>query len=111
MEFKDTRAIYIQIADRVSSEILLGHFGVGDRLPSVRELSGELKVNPATVLRAYERLETLGAIEVQRGIGYAVCAGAQEIVRGEMRREFFDEELPALQAKLDMLGIEFQLKK
>lgn len=106
MEFKDTRAIYVQIADRVSSEILSGQFVAGARLPSVRELSGELKVNPATVLRAYERLEGLGAVEVQRGIGYVVCAGAQELVRAEMRREFFDEELPVLQAKLKALGVE-----
>lgn len=110
MEFRDTRAIYLQIAERVSSEILAGRFVAGARLPSVRELSAELKVNPATVLRAYERLEGLSVVEVQRGIGYVVADGAQERVRAEMRREFFEEELPALQAKLEALGIHFSIE-
>ena len=107
MEFKDTRAIYLQIADRLMTEVLAGRFAPGDRVPSVRELSGELKVNPATVLRAYERLEALGAVEVQRGIGYVVSDGAVEKVREEMRREFFREELPAFRAKMEALGIEW----
>lgn len=105
MEFRENRAIYLQIADLLCSDIIAGRTTPGDRVPSVRELAMELTVNPATVLRGYEYLTSLGVIEVRRGIGYSVCPGARERVIEVRREEFLEQELPLIKAKMEELGI------
>ncbi|MEG0467033.1 MAG: GntR family transcriptional regulator [Mucinivorans sp.] len=106
MEFRESKAIYLQIADLVCSAILAGQWVVGDRVPSVREQAALLTVNPATVMRGYDYLCTLGVITVQRGVGYEVAEGAREKILAARREEFFTLELPSLKARMDELGIE-----
>ena len=45
MNFKESKAIYLQIADRICDEILLGQFGEEERIPSVREYAAIVEVN------------------------------------------------------------------
>ena len=72
MEFNQNKPIYLQIADGISEKILSGELKEGDRILSVRELGGELGVNPNTAMRSYEKLTMDGIIYNQRGIGYFV---------------------------------------
>jgi GntR family transcriptional regulator len=65
----DPRAIYVQIVDEVRRALVLGTLAPGDPLPSVRQLAGELRVNPNTVAQAYRDLERQGAVYVRRGQG------------------------------------------
>ena len=69
----DPRPIYQQIVDEVRRGLVLGTLGAGDPLPSVRQLAGELKVNPNTVQQAYRELEREGLVHVRRGKGTYVA--------------------------------------
>ena len=57
MEFKDKQSIYLQIADYVCEQIVLGQWPPGERIPSVRDLASTLEVNPNTVMRTYDFLQ------------------------------------------------------
>jgi GntR family transcriptional regulator len=65
----DARPLYLQIMDEVRRAIVVGTLRAEDPLPSVRELAGELVVNPRTVSQAYQELEREGVIYVRRGQG------------------------------------------
>lgn len=66
---QDARPLYLQIMDEVRRAIVVGTLKAEDPLPSVRELAGELVVNPRTVSQAYQELEREGVIYVRRGQG------------------------------------------
>jgi GntR family transcriptional regulator len=80
------RPIYGQIADRMKFAVAAGLLRPGDLVPSVRELSKQLVVNPNTVARAYRDLQTEGLLNAIRGMGLEVSDGAVERCR-EARRE------------------------
>ncbi len=69
MKFKDNLPIYIQIMNYIKKEIVLKKIREGEKLPSVRELSTDLTVNPNTIQRAYTELEREGLVFTQRGMG------------------------------------------
>lgn len=69
MDFSDNLPIYIQIMNLIKSKIVSEEICGGDKLPSVRELSKDLKVNPNTVQRTYQELEREGFVFTQRGMG------------------------------------------
>jgi GntR family transcriptional regulator len=106
----DERPIYGQIAERVKFAVAGGVLRPGDLVPSVRELSKQLVVNPNTVARAYRDLQTEGLLESVRGMGLQVAEGAadrcraarRQIVRQRFRRAI--EE--ARQSKMDSTEIE-----
>jgi GntR family transcriptional regulator len=83
----DQRPIYARIADQVRFAVAAGVLRPGDLVPSVRELSKQLVVNPNTVARAYRDLQGEGLLEPVRGTGLQVAAGAPERCR-ESRRGF-----------------------
>jgi GntR family transcriptional regulator len=61
--------VYRQIMDQVRGGIASGSLKTGDQLPTVRQLSVDLAVNPNTVLRAYRELELGGLLETHQGTG------------------------------------------
>ena len=80
MNFKESKPIYLQIADRICDEILLGQYQEEERIPSVREYAAVVEVNANTVMRSYDYLQMQGVIYNKRGIGYFVSAGASELI-------------------------------
>lgn len=64
-----SQPLYEQILDQVRRAAVRGEIALGDKIPSVRELAQELKVNPNTVMRAYQELERDGLTEKRRGQG------------------------------------------
>ena len=56
--WQTTRPIYVQIRDLIAAAIIDGQYGVGDSLPSVRALAAEQQVNPLTVSKAYQELQS-----------------------------------------------------
>ncbi len=106
MDFRDKQAIYLQIAEYVSEQVLLGRWPVGDKIPSVRELAAELEVNPNTVMRTYEFLNQKGVISNKRGIGYFPADAATDRIRAYRREQFMENDLPVFFRNLYLLGIE-----
>jgi GntR family transcriptional regulator len=104
------RPIYGQIADRVKFAVAGGVLRPGDLVPSVRELSKQLVVNPNTVARAYRDLQTEGVLESVRGMGLQVAEGAVDRCR-TARRQMVRQRLrqvieEARQSKMDPAEIE-----
>ena len=80
MNFKDGQAIYIQIADRLSDEILNGTYPPDGRVPGVREYSSMLEVNVNTAVKAFDYLSQQGVLYNRRGLGYFVSPEAHSII-------------------------------
>ena len=79
-------AVYIQIENHVQFAISSGSLKAGDQLPSVRELSERLEVNPNTVAKAYRDLEVMGLLYTRRGMGVFVNKGIEAKCREECRK-------------------------
>lgn len=97
LDYRDARPIYVQIVDGFREKITTGVLQPGEKLPSVRELAGQLTINPNTIQRSYRQLETEGWIATVPGKGCFVCASAQ-YQEQEKNRQFlaFDEATAAL---------------
>ena len=106
MEFNSNKSIYLQIYDSICEQILNGSLSPDSRILSVREYGAEVGVNPNTVMRAYEKLTAEGIIYNKRGIGYFVSADAEKIVLESQRKEFMEQELPAIIKRMNLLGID-----
>ena len=74
MNFKESKAIYLQIADRICDEILLGQYQEEERIPSVREYAAMVEVNANTAMRSFDYLQSQDIIYNKRGIGYFVSS-------------------------------------
>lgn len=107
MEFRDNKAIYLQIADYVCENILLKKWQADEKVPSVRELAVEMEVNPNTVMRTYELLQAKNIINNKRGVGFFVDGEAIENVKRFRKVQFIDDELPVLFRNIYLLNIGF----
>lgn len=105
MEFSNDRPIYRQISDICFSRILSGEWKPEGKVPSVRELAGELVVNSHTVLKAFDYLQGEGIIVARRGLGFFLAADARRRVLEAKKAEFFDTTLSGVFANMKMLGI------
>jgi len=107
MEFKNTKGIFLQIADSISEKVMEGKYPPGEKIPSVRDLASEMGVNPNTVMRTYSELQTRGIIDNKRGVGYYVSSEAIGIIHQWKRQEFFETDLPVIVKQTKMLDITF----
>ena len=84
--FDESTPIYIQIMDMIKQRICAGQLSRGEKLPSVRDMAIELRVNPNTVQRAYQELEREEMVFTQRGMGTFVSKDKDKIdaVRKEL---------------------------
>ena len=71
-------AVYLQIENHVQFAIASGELKPGDQLPSVRELSERLKINPNTVAKSYRDLEVMGYLYTRRGMGVFINKDIQK---------------------------------
>ncbi len=104
-EWNDSQPIYRQIHDRIVAMILDGLLSEGDPLPSVRTVASGSRVNPLTVLKAYQQLADEQLVEKRRGLGLFVNVGAREsLLQGE-RQRFLTEQWPEIHATILRLGL------
>lgn len=105
MEYNEHKPIYLQNVDLMQEYILRGEWREEERIPSVREMGAMVGVNPNTIVRSYQLLESQEIIYNKRGLGYFVKEGAVERIKESLKREFIANELPQFKAKARMLGI------
>ncbi|EJS69561.1 MULTISPECIES: GntR family transcriptional regulator [Bacillus] len=91
-EFSPNIPIYVQVIEYIKKEIVTGRLAPGDKIPAVRELAGELQVNPNTIQRTFQELELEGISETRRGTGRFVTMDEEKIteIRKEMAKELLD---------------------
>ena len=102
LNFRDARPIYEQVKEGFRQLILTGALPADTKLPSVRELAGELAINPNTIQRAYRELEAEGYICSVPGRGSFVRDVSQA---AEARRAERLQELDGLVKELKTLGL------
>ena len=105
MEFNDNKTIYLQIAELLSEQILVGKWPPQEKVPSVREMGMLLQVNPNTVLRTYDFLQQKGIIFNKRGIGYFVEDDAIQKIIQFRRDDFFENTLHSFLKTITLLKI------
>ena len=104
-EWNDNLPIYRQLRDRVVAMILDGVLKEGDPLPSVRNVAAEYRVNPLTVLKAYQQLVDEQLVEKRRGLGMFVKNDSRKLVLRDEREKFLTEEWPRICATIERLGL------
>ncbi|MEW6709384.1 MAG: GntR family transcriptional regulator [Candidatus Riflebacteria bacterium] len=97
--------IYLQIVEEVRRMILSRTLETDDRLPSIRQIAGDLKVNPNTVAKAFQELETLNLIYFKRGQGAFVAS----IAREDQKMQII-EDLNTKLTEIVKLAVEMGLK-
>lgn len=100
-----SKPVYLKLRDMIAASIIDGRYREGEMLPSVRALAAEQGANPLTVAKAYQQFQNDGLVEVQRGVGMYVVAGAADRLRSSERREFLDTEWPEIRARMNRLGV------
>jgi len=104
-EWHDGQPIYRQLRDHIVSMLLDDVLKEGDPLPSVRTVAAEYRINPLTVLKAFQELADEGLVESRRGRGMFVNAGARDaLLKGE-REKFLVEEWPRMRKRIERLGL------
>lgn len=102
INYRDPRPIYEQVRDGLRRLIVSGTLPLGEKLPSVRELSTQLTINPNTIQRAYRELEAEGYICSVAGRGSYVCA---QIPDDPARQDTLLQQFDAAVQELLYLGI------
>ena len=105
LDFHNGLPVYDQVVRQIKFAVAAKLLAEGSLVPSVRELSGELAINPNTVSRAYRQLQDDGVLTSVRGTGLAVAAGACERCQSQrldlIRARLQQAILEARQSRLD----------
>ena len=97
LDLKSRKSIYEQVMDQLKEQSMTGQMATGEKLPSVRELSKSITVNPNTVQKAYRELERQGYVYTTSGVGTFVAD-----------RSEIHADLPALQKAQENLDDAFR---
>jgi DNA-binding transcriptional regulator YhcF (GntR family) len=108
VNFDSGLPIYMQIVEIIKTRIATGVLESGEKLPSVRDMATELKVNPNTIQRSYGELERENIVFTQRGMGTFVTEEESTIkgLKATMAREkimYFMEDMEKLGYSRDEL--------
>jgi GntR family transcriptional regulator len=104
-EWNDNQPIYRQLRERIVAMILDRVLAEGDPLPSVRNVAAEYRVNPLTVMKAYQQLADEKLVEKRRGLGMFIIEGARALLLAAERQRFLSEEWPSINATIQRLGL------
>ena len=102
-EFDDDKPIYKQLVDKLKLEIVLGHFKSGEKLPSVRELSTMICVNPNTIQRSLAELEEDHLIYTKRTSGKFVTED-DDIIH-QVKQELARDKINTFVSDMEILGL------
>lgn len=101
----DSRPIFLQVAEQIENDILIGALPEGSQVPSINDFAAFHRINPATALKGVNLLVDAGVLYKKRGIGMFVAAGAQDSIILRRRSAFEAEFVGPLIAEAAKLGI------
>lgn len=107
-DFHTSQPIFVQIRQRLAEMILAGNVAEGEALPSVRQIAGDLSVNPLTVTKAFDALVDLGVVEKRRGLGMFVKPGARAQLLAHERDKFLQQDWPRIAAQIKALDLDLK---
>lgn len=103
--FDNSAPLYQQIAAQLEEMIFTGGFAEGDQVPSTTQLSQQLHINPATVLKGMNMLVDSGLLEKRRGLGMFVKDGARQEIMEQRKDNFYNDYIKKLLVEAKKLGI------
>lgn len=104
-EFDQSAPIYQQLADQMEEMIFSGLFPEGKQVPSTTQLSQDLHINPATVLKGMNLLVDQHLLEKRRGLGMFVMKGAKERIMEKRKEGFYQNYIVSLVKEATKLNI------
>ena len=106
--FDESTPLYQQIASQLEEMIFTGGFDEGSQVPSTTQLSQQLHINPATVLKGMKLLVDEGLIDKHRGRGMFVRTGARQKIMEQRKESFYKDYVKSLLIEAHKLGINRQ---
>ena len=103
LNYQSGEAIYRQIVEQIKYKVASGELNPNDRLPSIRELAKQLKINPRTVVKAYEELQSDGLVVRRQGQGVFV-RNTQAAIPARTRHKLVAEMARRMLAEASRLG-------
>ena len=101
------RPVYRQIMDQIKRDIALGRLIKNEKLPTVRQLAGQIAINPNTIAKAYRQLEQEGIIVTKAGAG-AFVANLDSNLSRSVRKKLISEELERIAVEAYHMQIDSQ---
>jgi len=101
------RPVYQQIMDQIKRDIALGRLIKNEKLPTVRQLAGQIALNPNTIAKAYRQLEQEGIIVTKAGAG-AFVANLDSNLSRSVRKKLISEELERIAVEAYHMQIDSQ---
>lgn len=105
LDLNSDKSIYVQIAETIENEILIGNLKEEDQAPSTNEFAKVYQINPATAGKGLNVLVDEGILYKKRGIGMFVSEGARKKIIKKRQSSFFKERLPEIMTEADRLEI------
>ncbi len=103
LDYQSGEPIYRQIVEQIKYKIAAGELGAGAKLASIRELAGQLKINPRTVVKAYEELASGGLVVMRHGQG--VFVKAENVgVPAKARRKVIEQMASRMLSEASRMG-------
>ncbi len=102
-----SRPVYQQIMDQIKRDIAMGRLIKNEKLPTVRQLAGQIAINPNTIAKAYRQLEQQGIIVTKAGSG-AFVANLDSSLSRSVRKKLISEELERIAVDAYHMQIESQ---
>lgn len=106
IDYHNGQPIYRQVIDQIRQQIMAGQLCEGEQLMTVRDLAGQLRVNPMTISKAYALLEVEGLLERRRGIGLFVAK-----VRDEQKDQTKENLLEDILRQAAVMAVQFDIPK
>ncbi|WP_077369625.1 GntR family transcriptional regulator [Anaerosalibacter sp. Marseille-P3206] len=105
LDLNSDKSIYIQIAESIENEILLGNLKEEDQAPSTNEFAKVYQINPATARKGLNLLVDEEVLYKKRGLGMFVAKGAKAKILKKRQNVFFKEILPEIILETQRLEI------
>ena len=103
LDHRSGEPIYRQIVEQVKYQVACGTLSPEEKLPSIRALASQLKINPLTVVKAYEELQHADLVVMRHGQGVFVT-GDRGSVPAAARRKALQDQVRRLLAEAARLG-------
>jgi len=108
LDLNSDKSIYVQIAEAIENDILIGNLKEEDQAPSTNEFAKVYQINPATAGKGLNILVDEGILYKKRGIGMFVSEGARKDIVKKRQSLFFKERLPEIMTEADRLEVSIE---
>ena len=102
----DSKPIFVQIAERIENDIISGILPEEGQVPSTNQFAAHYQINPATAAKGINLLVDEGIIYKIRGIGMFVAGGAQQVLIGKRKDQFYEQFVLTMLHEAGKLGID-----